>query len=198
MIETDTSVSRALKSLANRQRNMILRGSVALVDDSRKLQTLQVSLFGVGDDTPDDIERFQQYGFTSKPFTQSEAIVLFPGGDRSHGLCLAVGDRRYRLTGLADGEVALYDDQNQVVHIRRDGIYIISAEQVVIDSPQAVFTGDMAIDGELYVQGDISSDGNISDGSGSMQEMRDTYNAHIHPGVQSGGGSTGPTSSSMS
>lgn len=178
MIERDTNIRRALQYLASRQRNMIMRGRVTLVDDTRKLQALQVSLLGDGDDTPDDIERFQQYGVTSKPFTNSEAVVLFPGGDRSHGLCVAVGDRRYRLTGLANGEVALYDDQNQVVHIKRDGIYIVSAQQVIVDTPQAHFTGDVSIDGELYAQGDIASDGNVSDASSSMQDMRDIYNAH--------------------
>lgn len=175
MIERDTNIPRALKYLASRQRNMILRGRVTLVDDTRQLQALQVSLLGDGDDTPDDIERFQQYGVTSKPFTNSEAVVLFPGGDRSHGLCVAVGDRRYRLTGLADGEVALYDDQNQVVHIKRDGVYIVSAQQVVIDTPQAFFTGDVAVDGEMYVQGDITSDGDVVAGSISLQQ-------HVHAG----------------
>lgn len=178
MIDMSSNISRTLKYLASRQRNMIMRGRVTLVDDTRKLQALQVSLLGDGNDTPDDIERFQQYGFTSKPFAKAEAVVLFPGGDRSHGLCVAVGDRRYRLTGLVDGEVALYDDQNQVVHIKRDGIYIVSAQQVVVDAPLAHFTGDVSIDGELYAQGDIFSDGDVSDASSSMQAMRDIYNAH--------------------
>ena len=33
--------------------------------------------------------------------------MVFTGGNRSHGALVVVGDRRYRLKGLKEGEVAL-------------------------------------------------------------------------------------------
>jgi phage baseplate assembly protein V len=175
---------KALEHFRNRLRNMICRGIVKLVDDGTTLQTLQLSL--LAGELRDGIERFQDYGLTSHPFNDAEAVVLFPGGDRSHGLCIKVDDRRYRLTALAQGEVALYDDQGQTVHIRRDGIYVISAQQLVVDTPQALFTGDVGIDGQLYVAGDIDSDADVIASGISLIN-------HTHP-ITSGSsaGNTGP------
>jgi phage gp45-like len=42
----------------------------------------------------------------------------------SHPIVLVVGDRRYRLKNLQDGEVAIYDDLGQKVHLTRDGIRV--------------------------------------------------------------------------
>jgi phage gp45-like len=41
-----------------------------------------------------------------------------------------VDDRRYRLRGLAAGEVALYDDQQQVVILSRDGVEIRTPHEI--------------------------------------------------------------------
>ena len=40
--------------------------------------------------------------------------------------------------------------------------------------------GDLTVDGDISATGDISADGDVSDRNGSMQEMRTTYNAHVH------------------
>ncbi|WP_431477838.1 phage baseplate assembly protein domain-containing protein [Massilia eburnea] len=58
-------------------------------------------------------------GFTSVPKPGAEGVVVFVGGNRDHGLVIAVEDRRFRLKGLASGEVAIYDDQGQKVHLTR-------------------------------------------------------------------------------
>jgi phage gp45-like len=54
----------------------------------------------------------------------AEAIVLFLSGNRSHGVVIAQDDRRFRPTGLKEGEVCLYDDQKQQVVLTREGIRI--------------------------------------------------------------------------
>ena len=76
-----------------------------------------------------DTERFQQYGLTTVPLPEdkktgkaAEALMVHLGGNRSHSVIVAVDDRRYRLKVLKEGEVALYDDQGQQVHLTRDGI----------------------------------------------------------------------------
>lgn len=178
VIDDSTNVAAALRHEALRRRNMIARCRISLVDDTTKRQSLQAETFKEW--FRGKIERVQQYGFTSKPFIDAEGVVLFPSGDHSHGLCIAVDDRRYRLTGLADGEVAIFDDQNQSVHLRRDGIYISSALQVVIDTPQTLITGDVAVDGEVYVQGNISSDGDVNASGISLINHTHQYTSPAH------------------
>ena len=112
---------------ARRIANMLARGSLVLADSSKKMQTLQVHL--LAGEVKDGFEHFEAYGLTSNPHPGAEPIAAFLGGDRGHGVVLIVADRRYRLTGLAEGEVALYDDQGQKVHLTRNGIVIYGANK---------------------------------------------------------------------
>ena len=104
------------------------RASVLMVDASTKMQTAQAVVFA--DDVRDKIEHFEPYGFTSCPQDcpengkGAEGIVLDLDGNSDHSVLLVVADRRYRLTGLEKGEVALHDDQGQRVHFKRDGIAV--------------------------------------------------------------------------
>ena len=60
-------------------------------------------------------------------------MAVFPGGMREHGIIITVDDRRYRLTSLAQGEVAMYDDLGQKIELKRDKI-IVTAPKVVVVS----------------------------------------------------------------
>jgi phage baseplate assembly protein V len=147
---------------------MISRGTIAGVDDAAQAQELQLDL--LADETHDGVERFQQYGLTSVPLTDAEVVVAFPGGTRSHGIVLAVEDRRYRLRSMAPGEVALYDDQGQVVHLGRDGIRIASGKPVTIEAERATVIADRVdLGGEGGARvarvGDAVSGGVITGGS---------------------------------
>ena len=184
-------------NLGNRLRLMISRALVVLVDDTKLLQELQVSL--LEGEARAVAERFQQYGFTSVPLEDAEAIALSIGGSRSHIVVLAVDDRRYRRKDLAPGETCIYNQHGDRVHIREDGtIDVVASTKVFVDAPEVECTGNVLIKGNLHVEGEITCDGNVSDSAGSMQEMRTTYNGHTHPGVQTGGGSTPPPAQGMS
>jgi len=125
-------IAAALGPLARRINNMITRGEVRASAASASMQTLQVGL--LAGETKDEVEHFEAYGFTSRPKSGAEHVTVFLDGDRSHGITIVVADRRYRLKGLAEGEVALYDDQGQKVHITRDGIVIKTAKKCRIDA----------------------------------------------------------------
>ncbi|WP_209308744.1 phage baseplate assembly protein V [Methylotenera oryzisoli] len=114
--------SRMIASLRRSLQNIALRGVVTLVNSATKMQSVQVSLRE--GELKDSLEHFEAYGFTSNPKAGAEAVTLFFNGDRSHGIAIVIGDRRYRLQGLASGEMAIHDDQNQKVHIKRDKILI--------------------------------------------------------------------------
>ena len=60
-------------------------------------------------------------------------------------MLIADDDRRYRID-LADGEVALYTDEGDYIHLKRDGVIAVKAgSRVEIDggtgSPVGVVTG---------------------------------------------------------
>ena len=74
-------------------------------------------------ETPPNVDRVEPYGFNHWPLEGCQAYINFPSGDRSYGIAVIVGDRRYQLA-LAPGEVALSDDLAQKVHLKRTGIVI--------------------------------------------------------------------------
>jgi phage gp45-like len=120
----------------------------------------------------------------------AEHVSAFFDGDRSHGVTLMVADRRYRLAGLEAGEVALYDDLGQAVHLTRSGIVIKGAglpvtitdtPQVNLDAPTVTCTGNVNITGNLTAA-NINSAGYVKDSTGkSMANMRSVYDSHTHP-----------------
>jgi phage baseplate assembly protein V len=118
----ERATQRLLAPLARRLQNLVARGVVVLSDASRKLQTLQIKL--LADEVADGSEHFEPYGYTARPHPGAEHVTIFVDGDRSHPLTIVVADRRYRLTALAEGEVAIYDDQGQKVHLTRTGIVV--------------------------------------------------------------------------
>ncbi len=129
---------------------MASRGVVSVINAALRMQGLQVRL--LAGEVKDGLEHFEPYGFTAHPHAGAEAIVLFLGGDRSHGIVLATPDRRYRLKGLQAGEVALYDDLDHVVKLGRTGIEIdggghtlkiTNAPIVRFETPLLEVTGDI-------------------------------------------------------
>ncbi len=163
----------AIASLKRKMALTVSRAVVALVRDAAKLQAVQVSL--LDGEARAECERFQEYGFTSVPFPDAEAIALAIGGARSHIAIVACDDRRYRKKDMQQGEVALYTDEGDYVLFKRGRIVEVKAgTKLRVDAPLAEMTGD------LHVMGSITCDHDVSDANGSMQEMRDTYNAHQH------------------
>lgn len=116
------------------------RGRMALVDDTKKLQQVQVEL--LADEVKDNVERFQQYGFTSVPLVGAEALCVFLGGGRDHGIVFAIDDRRYRLTGLENGDVALYTDEGAKIVLGRNQQITVTCDTLVFDASHVELNGD--------------------------------------------------------
>lgn len=117
--QTLDQIRHILRPLSTRTANMVARAIVQLVNDGRKLQLLQLGV--LEGETVDDAEHFQPYGFSSVPLAGAEAVAVFPNGDRSHPLVVAVSDRRYRPTGGEPGEVTVYNHTGAKVTITKDG-----------------------------------------------------------------------------
>lgn len=104
------AVTRIMAPLRRGLQMMLARAVVAAVR-SGKMQAIQVTL--LAGETKDGVEHFEPYGWTSHPHPGAEAVVGFLGGDRSHGIALVVADRRYRISTLQPGEVAIFTDEDQ-------------------------------------------------------------------------------------
>lgn len=115
-----------------------------------------------------NLARVEPYGFRHRPKPGAQAYLLFPSGDRSYGVAIVIGDKRYQLE-LVEGEVALHDDIGHVVKLGRNGIAIDGGGHnlTVTNAPQVTVSG-----------GDVIADG-IS------------LKNHHHTGVQPGSGNTG-------
>ncbi|MNJ39254.1 Bacteriophage Mu Gp45 protein [compost metagenome] len=157
---------------------MLVRGTVVLATATQKLQALQMRL--TAGEIKDDLEHFEPYGFTSHPLPGAEGIAAFLGGDRSHGIVLAVADRRYRLQALEAGEVALYTDEGDKVHLKRGRIIDIETDTLNIRASTAVNfeTPEITQSGRIVSQGDQVA--------GGVSQIN-----HPHAGVQPGTGQSG-------
>ena len=178
---------------------MIGRAILSAISDSGRVQTVQAQL--LAGEVQDDVERIQQYGYTSVPLPGAEGVVVFVGGNRDHGLVIATEDRRYRLVGLEGGEVAIYDDLGQKVHLTRNGIVIDgaglpitiqNAPSATMDIPLVTITGSLKVNHSIVADGDVSDQG-----TKSMAAMRTSYNGHAHVENNVGGGLTNSPNHSM-
>ena len=89
---------------------MIGRAVLHVLDDDRKLQAVQVQ--ALAGEVLDNVERFQQYGFSGSPHPGAECVLLSLGGMRQHPIVVAIDDRRFRPSGLSAGEVVIYTSQD--------------------------------------------------------------------------------------
>lgn len=124
----------------------VARCIINLVDDTQSRQVMQASL--LSGETASNLERFQHYGFTSVPFPGAEGIAVFVGANRAHGIVINAEDRRYRLLGMQNGEVALYDDRGAVVHLTRTGIVVSDPAEITATAPKLVLhaINEIAVD----------------------------------------------------
>ena len=210
-----SQLAAMLERVSNRLRGMFARGVVNLVSDGLKMQGQQIQL--LDGETVDNVERPQQYGFTSVPPAGAECFVAFVGGGREHGIILSVDDRRYRLKGLQGGEVALYTDEGDSVELKRNRHikvktlhldieadedttittkkYTVNAsEGVNYNTPSYGLGGEggcaAAIKANMAIEGDTTQKGNISS-TGDQIAGGVSQMGHTHTGVQPGSSTTG-------
>lgn len=114
-------------------------------------------------------ELMQDYGFVSAPLAGAEYIVIPVGGNTNHSVVIASGDGRYRLK-VADGEVALYTDEGDSVHLRRGRTIEVKTETFVVKASTKIVLDTPLVD----------ATGEVKDKIRTMQADRELYNAHSH------------------
>jgi len=122
-------------------------------------------------ETLNNINRVEPYGFSYRPKPGCQTYLLFPSGDRSYGVAIVIGDKRYQMD-LVEGEVALHDDEGNHVHLRRGGVIEVKASaKVLADTPLFETTHNAQIGGDLVVLGKTQSNAGFYGNNGGSAEM---------------------------
>lgn len=151
---------------------LAFRGVVTLVKAAGAVQFVQGE--GIKGETVQGAELFQQFGYTSNPPADSMFVLLPLGGKTGHGIIIATEHGTYRLKNLASGETALYNQWGDHVKLGADRrMKLVSGVAVDIDSPSVTMSGDLAVEGSIVAQGDVSDQGNKK-----MADMRTVFNGH--------------------
>jgi phage baseplate assembly protein gpV len=108
------------------------------------------------------------WGLSVPPMQGQQVFVLPQDGEGDHGVIVGgAWSDRSPTPGAPVGEVWL---------VHQSGSFI-----------------KLVADGTVRVNGDLHVNGDVYDRHGSLDRLRGNYDAHMHGGVQSGGGTTGPT-----
>lgn len=168
---------------------------------------------GLAGESLEERDLFQQFGFTSAPPAGSQAIVIPIGGRSSAAVVIATEHGAYRFKLGARGEMAIYNQWGDFVHLKADrSIHVVAQVKVLVETDRVEFragtefrvtTKNVVFDASagaqfntpiLRASQDIVAGGNISDAGGakSMSGMRQVFDTHTHPENDRGGPTSDP------
>lgn len=186
-----------LERVARRVLLLLARALVTTVNDSGGVQMMQVKMNAL--ETRDNTPRPAEFGLTSNPPVNSDAFVVFLGGDRSNGVVLGTVHQPSRPKGLAPGETMLYSQDGKRIYLTASGGIVVDAKnQAVTVNNATTVTINAATEVDmntplLKVSGDILD--NSATNTRTMAQMRSQYNTHTHTDPQ--GGTTGAPNNLM-
>lgn len=167
-------ILRTLKSLFR-------LGRLGSLNDNTKTQEAQIELFD--NEVVSEVERFQDYGFTSKPVSGG-VVAAQVSGNRNHMIVLRINDDEHRIKLNDDWDVALYHKEGHSIQLQQDGLitltcskYKVVAGKMEVDAEETTFHGD------VIIKGQSESADHICDGV--------SFNSHVHSGVEPGNSNTG-------
>lgn len=186
-----------LDQIFRRLQMVIGRARVNTTNDAGAVQYAQISYSRI--ETKDNVPRLIEYGLSSNPPQDSDAIALHLSGDRSNGVIVATGHQPSRPKGLAVGESMLYQQNGIQLYLGNAGLVINAAGLPVTCNDATNFTVNcsgvfrvVAPGGVQFVSPSLTNTGDIQDNAATnpktMAVMRADYDEHGHPvvGVQTG------------
>lgn len=117
-----------------------------------------IQVQGFADEVLDEIEVIQQVGFASHIPKGAKVVLLPLQGKTAKSIVIATTGGIVEVN-LSTGDACMYDQHGHRIVLQADGAHIYA---------------------DLTVHGSVTASGQISDGTGSMQAIRDTYNSHNH------------------
>jgi phage baseplate assembly protein V len=139
----------------------------------------RASAEGLASEQLQDVELFQHFGFTSAPPDGSQLIVIPLGGRTSASVIVATEHGAHRFVLDAKGEMAVYNQWGDFIHLRQDRkIHVKAAVEVQVEAPLATFSAD------VHVTGTLTADVDVVTGTVHLK-------THKHSGVSAGGAQSG-------
>ena len=169
------SLSKLAKKTAQTAKNIgetlraAFRGKITLVVSSEPIQRVQLS--GLADETLQDLEHLQEYGFASHPPDGSEAVVIPLGGNTSHGVIVCSQHGSYRIKNLKPGETAIFNHEGAKIVIKQGKIieadcdvYRVNCKQYEVNAAtDAKFNSPLVeTSAVLTAQGQINGNGGMA------------------------------------
>jgi phage baseplate assembly protein V len=130
------AIAEYIKPLRRKILLMVGRGEINSTDDSGSIQTLNAS-FLAGEDK-DGVEKIGHYGLAYHAPKGSDAIMVSIAGARENGIVIATEHREYRFKDLGEGEVALYSDNGDYIHLKQGNVIDVKTKTLNIDAETAV------------------------------------------------------------
>lgn len=129
----------------------------ALIGTIKRTGNKALQVLGLSGELVDDVPLYQQVGFTSWLPKDAE-VILLPMSGKARNFVI-VGGRDAVAIEVAEGETVVYNQHGVELRLTRDKI---------------------KSNVSLEVDGDITSTGDVSDKTSTMQAMRQVYNIHGH------------------
>lgn len=145
------------------------RGVLNLVKSGSDIQQVQVS--GLADETIQDLELMQHFGFTSVPPAGTQAVVIPLGGKTTHGIIVATENGAFRVKNLKNGETAIYDSSGSTVILKNNRVIDIECDRFNVNCKQYQVTATeganfvtpkLETDQQFVSQGQISGNGGMA------------------------------------
>lgn len=162
------------------------RGKLTLTQAGEPIQRVQVS--GLADETLQEIEQLQQFGFTSHAPANTDVIVIPLGGDTSHGIVIASEHGSFRVKNLQSGEVAVYDESGSSIVLKKgkliemdcDTLHIKAKTKIHMESPLVEASQVLTAQGQINGNGGLAiSGGSGATVSGSLKATGDVVAGNV-------------------
>lgn len=124
---------RSIAPIKRQIRTMVVRGIIKIVEEDKKIQKVQIDTYE--DETREDVERFNDFGFKSYPPVGTEAIMLSISGNNEHMAVIATENREIlkELPDLEEGDCIIYTKEKKYLHFKEKNIEI-SLEKIKIEN----------------------------------------------------------------
>ena len=180
-----------------KMRLLVARGVLNLAKHAG-LQVLQINL--LEDETRDEVERVQNYGFSGMPPAGSTLVAVAVGGSRDHLMVVACEHPDHSPV-LETGESAMYSQFGQLIKMDKDGNVTLTCKGLTFDvaenfeqkvggnlTQQAKGALSITASGGSSVVGGFNADKVTAE---HIEENGIRLGTHHHGGVMPGGSNTG-------
>lgn len=132
-----TGAMRKLYDIIFMTLNNMVRLGVVRRHRGGKTQTWQIET--ANGEIVENAKHLEQYGITSHAPEGSETLIFNVQGSRTNNIVLNIGSRELRFKALNEGEVAIYDNSGNLIHLKNGGnMELIAPQSVIIKAQTAI------------------------------------------------------------